>query len=108
VRAGVGKSVAGVKAYAALGRIRWREQQWANLLIEIAQSGIVREHRFFDLRQAFGHDLIGGECLAQPDESGDQGDTHLNGLRTVKHIGGHERAVFGESKRQIAAASVQT
>jgi len=107
-KSGLKKSVVRFESDLAPWRVGRREQQWANLLVEIAKGGIMGEHGIFDLGQAFGRDVIGGKCFAQADERGDERNAHLNGLWTVEGIGGHERAMLGEGKGRGAAATVES
>jgi len=50
--------------------------------------------------------LRAAEQFAHLHESPHHKDAHADGLRTVEDVGGHDRAVFGESVGKKAASAV--
>lgn len=41
----------GMESYPALWLLRWPQQQWFEFLVNVAQSTVVSQERFFDLVQ---------------------------------------------------------
>ena len=89
-------SVLGVEPDAFTRRLGRREKQWADFQNDISQGGVVGNESLFDDSQAFFQSGIGGELLAQADESADDVNTHGNGIRAVEDGCGHESPMFGE------------
>ena len=50
--------------------------------------------------------LACAEKIAQTDEGPDHKDAHVDGFGAAQNIGRHDRAMFREGKRQVAAAAV--
>lgn len=91
-------------------RARWRICTWfeerQELAVKVAQCAIVLEKRLIDLGEAFEDGCIGGDLLAQADESANKEDAHLHGLLAAQNIRGHQRPVFGEDPRSKVSAAM--
>jgi hypothetical protein len=59
----------------------------------------------FELIEAPGEILVRAQEFAQLNEGAHDVDPHLDGARTVEHVGGLNRAMFGERMRQVTAAA---
>ena len=90
------RSVLGVEPDAFAGRIGRRKKQRADFQNDITQGRIMGHESLFDDGQAFFQSGVGGEFLAQANESADDVNAHGNGPRAVEDGGRHESPMFGE------------
>lgn len=84
---------------------RWLEEG-QELLIEVAEGGVVDEERVVDFGESAEDGLVGGEDFTLFDEGADDEDGHLGSRPTAKDGGGHQSTVLGKGPRQTAASSV--
>ena len=84
-------------------RVWRREQQRANLLVEIAQSGVMSKQGIIDLSKTLGDGLVGAEFLAHAHEGTNDVDAHDACLGAVEDIGCLQRAMFRERERSVFA-----
>src|SRR5437867_1729669 len=79
-----------VEADFGLGRQRWRLEQRAQLLVDVAQRDIVHQQGFIYFGQAFEDGCVGREFFAHFDEGTDEIDAHRNGPGAVEDICRHK------------------
>src|SRR5215471_3890300 len=87
-------------------RFRQRREEGPELLVKIAQLGVVHEKRLVDLGKTFLDSGIRGELPAHFKERADHEKAHLNRALTAKNIRCLQRAVLGESIGTAAPATV--
>ena len=91
-----------LKSNPRLWRGFWRRREkWTQLLVEIAQGGIMEEERAINLREPFHHGAVRGKLVAHLHERADYKHAHLHGPRAVEDVRGLERTVFGECIGQV-------
>jgi hypothetical protein len=98
-------SVVGFETDLAPWWVRRREQKWENLLVKIAQRGIMGKQGFIDLSETPGDDVIGAEFFAHPDECPDYVDAHGLSFGAVENVSGLKGAVLGKGKRKGTASA---
>lgn len=83
---------------------RW-EQERTNLLIKVAQGGVVGKQGFVYFGEAFGDRRVGAEFLAHPHKGANDIDAHGLSPVTIENICSLERAMFGEGEGAGAASA---
>jgi hypothetical protein len=97
----------GLKSNPRLGRRLWgRRQKWTQLLVEIAQGGIMKKERVINLREPFHHGAVRGQLVAHLHERANDKHTHLHGAVAPENIRCLESAVFGECVGTISSSSM--
>lgn len=77
-------------------RFRRRQEQRADLLVEVAQGRVVRQEYLLDVSQTLLHLRALQQVLPHLYERPDDENAHLDCWQAVKHVGGHDRAMLGE------------
>src|SRR5580658_2075503 len=90
-----------VKPNFGAGKFRRRLKQRQQLLINIAQGGVVLKQGFVDFGQSFRDGRVGGQYLALLDKGADNVDAHRDRPGTVQDIRSHHGAMLGEDVREI-------
>ena len=102
----VRSAIALVETDLGFGVFGWRGEEWLKPVPEYFQGAVVFEEGPIYFGKTFQDGGVGGDGLALFHEGADDIDTHFYRAFGAQNIRSHQRAVFGESPRQVASPAV--